>query len=726
VSYFRAPAMLSVITFMAFSSAHGATVFTVTTLDDDGPGSFRRAVYDSSSGDMIRFASGVVGEIVLSSEISVLSPKNLTIVGPGARVLSIYRPQAGRILNIPGNLHVSGLSFGQYTSTGGGIYGEGDGVFTDCAFLYNTAPPSESGGALFLKRGSWSFVRCTFDFNSSEKQGGAIGVAAGVSAISLTDCRFTGNEAIDGYGGAIVIADIENDQYLRSTTHYSIIHCDFAGNKALYGGALAVNVSDFDGSSYRPIGSIARSSFSFNLARLAGGAICDDGINDMISVQNSSFSSNSSAIQFQQSSSGSLVSCTIVRGSLSPFPPGEITPETSTVGVTKHSQNVQTVSVKNCIVALNSGTDVSGTFLSQGYNLIGNRDGSAGFGAPGDITGSTSLPKDPKLRDFDRHYGEDFPLPGSPVLDAGKNDAPTIDQHGHPRPVDFPGYPNAAGGDGSDIGALEVQPAKPYHTDFDGDGFPDLVLFKYATQQTAIWYLTKEGQVRTTAYGVTLPYQFGTSVRTHHIVGVTDMNSDGKPDYFAYHPLQSQTDWQDFLTVMLDNTTEVPFYEPHYPRLEVPRGWSIAGLADMTGDGLGDLILLEEATRRIAIWHLFWGQYRFFSAYGPFIPAGWSLAGLGDFDRDGKVDFLLANPGIGRTAIWYMKDNVKLRTVYGPNLVAGYAIVGVSDMNNDGKVDLVLENFSTRRLAYWFLSDYQRVGSAYGPALPAGYDLVGP
>ncbi len=49
------------------------------------------------------------------------------------------------------------------------------------------------------------------------------------------------------------------------------------------------------------------------------------------------------------------------------------------------------------------------------------------------------------------------PSPSSPVIDAGKAFSLTTDQRGDPRPFDFSGVSNVAGGDGSDIGAYEWQ-----------------------------------------------------------------------------------------------------------------------------------------------------------------------------------------------------------------------------------------------------------------------------
>lgn len=46
----------------------------------------------------------------------------------------------------------------------------------------------------------------------------------------------------------------------------------------------------------------------------------------------------------------------------------------------------------------------------------------------------------------------------SPALDAGHSGGPTTDQRGLPRPIDDPNTPNAADGDGSDIGTYEADP----------------------------------------------------------------------------------------------------------------------------------------------------------------------------------------------------------------------------------------------------------------------------
>lgn len=70
------------------------------------------------------------------------------------------------------------------------------------------------------------------------------------------------------------------------------------------------------------------------------------------------------------------------------------------------------------------------------------------------------VPIDPRLGPLARNGGltETHALiPNSPAIDKGSSFGLTADQRGLIRPADLANYANAAGGDGADIGALEVQ-----------------------------------------------------------------------------------------------------------------------------------------------------------------------------------------------------------------------------------------------------------------------------
>ena len=126
--------------------------------------------------------------------------------------------------------------------------------------------------------------------------------------------------------------------------------------------------------------------------------------------------------------------------------------------------NVSTVNARNTIIAKNTavtGPDVSGAATSQGFNLIGDNSGSMITPTIGDQIGTAASPIDPLLGFLQNNGGPTFTealLSGSTAIDGGQSSGSNTDQRGFTRPIDFPWIPNATGGDGSDIGAFEVQP----------------------------------------------------------------------------------------------------------------------------------------------------------------------------------------------------------------------------------------------------------------------------
>jgi CSLREA domain-containing protein len=117
-----------------------------------------------------------------------------------------------------------------------------------------------------------------------------------------------------------------------------------------------------------------------------------------------------------------------------------------------------TVTLKNTIVANSpsaSGGNCHGTPITNGgYNL--DSDNTCGFG-----TDNNSLSGvDPMLGDLEDNGGPTMThalLEGSPAIDKGDSFGESTDQRGLPRPSDFVGIVNAADGNGSDIGAFELQ-----------------------------------------------------------------------------------------------------------------------------------------------------------------------------------------------------------------------------------------------------------------------------
>ena len=136
-----------------------------------------------------------------------------------------------------------------------------------------------------------------------------------------------------------------------------------------------------------------------------------------------------------------------------------------------------TVHIGNTVVADNFGypggvytrQDAAGNFTSLGYNFIAASDGSIGFtnGVNGDHAGTSAAPLDPyfSFSVISAYNGGQTlnvtPLLGSPLIDQGNSFGVTTDQRGFARTVDFPQIANASGGDGSDIGAVELGSSFP-------------------------------------------------------------------------------------------------------------------------------------------------------------------------------------------------------------------------------------------------------------------------
>ncbi len=113
--------------------------------------------------------------------------------------------------------------------------------------------------------------------------------------------------------------------------------------------------------------------------------------------------------------------------------------------------------VKSTIVAnpLGGGSNCVGTVTSQGFNL--ESTDTCGLTQATDLTDA-----DPQLGALADNGGPTetmLPSGTSPALDKGLAGAAGSDQRGQTRTVDVPSVANAAGGDGTDIGAVELRPA---------------------------------------------------------------------------------------------------------------------------------------------------------------------------------------------------------------------------------------------------------------------------
>jgi VCBS repeat-containing protein len=346
-------------------------------------------------------------------------------------------------------------NFGGSGGSGGGVYFFGPTALTmtDCVVAGNTAGNAADGTAGGASGGGGG-------------GGGGLYVIGGI--LKLSGLSVSGNTAGDagfggtgGHGGGIftfpqVTTTITNSQIGNNITGKG---GDGLSGQGGSGGGIfntgplnMINCTVNDNAIKGPSGGGGSS----------GGGIFNDNV---LTMTNCTVSGNRTDLSFgrgggiyHNGSTLTLTNCTITGNAATnaSFQPGQ--------GV--HS--VRTTNIRNTIIAGNSGdrgADVSGTFNSQGHNLIGIVGDSTGF-TGGDQLGSAAAPLNARLGALADNGGRTFThalLAGSPALDAGdnalasdaNNNAPATDQRGSGRFADSTGTgANAV----VDIGSYEFHP----------------------------------------------------------------------------------------------------------------------------------------------------------------------------------------------------------------------------------------------------------------------------
>jgi titin len=268
-----------------------------------------------------------------------------------------------------------------------------------------------SGGGI-ASNAQLTVTDCYFDHNHAAFDGGAIHTYDGTGATAtIQRCTFTDNSVEPGGNGAAVCNGTFTTNFTNSVT-MTLTNCTFVGNHAVgsgaWGGALANSGTTM---------TVINCTITDNDADDGGGVITYRGT---ITLQNTVVANNTAATQGPDIDNG----------------------------------------------------QAQGTITSNGHNLIGNNSGgvSGSFtnGTNGDIVGI-----DPELGPLQNNGGPTMtsaPLSFSPVIDAGSAvGGLTTDQRGtnYPRVEDLNAFANATGGNGSDIGAVEV---RRFIVNITGDG----------------------------------------------------------------------------------------------------------------------------------------------------------------------------------------------------------------------------------------------------------------
>ncbi len=439
-----------------------AATITVTSTNDSGSGSLRAALAGANNGDIID-ATAVAGNITLTSgELSI--SRSVTLLGPGPAALTVSGNHASRVFNVTGaNVTIQGLTIANGQTAGldpgMGINAEGGAgsvvTVRDCVVTHNGT--LYRGGGIYNHPGvTMTVSNCTVNGNNAGGSGGGIYNEHGT--LSVANSTLSGNSAgTSSYGGG---GGIYNDGAYGSAT-LTLNASTLSGNSSGYVAGGVYN----DGTSGSAMLTLTACTLNNNSASGSyGGGIYNEAYpsgSASVTVNTCTFTGNSASggggIQngFMGNAALKVNACTFSSNSANVG---------SAIFNYNSSGKTVTLEIGNTILNQPSGTgqsinNTSGTVTSRGYNLSSDDGGNV-------LNAATDQHyTDPKLGPLQNNGGPTFThalSPGSPAIDKGKTNAVTglvssTDQRGLPRPVDFAPVANASGGDGSDIGAFEMQ-----------------------------------------------------------------------------------------------------------------------------------------------------------------------------------------------------------------------------------------------------------------------------
>jgi hypothetical protein len=444
----------------------GDPVTVTTTADNGDPGSLRELIAHSAPGQTIIVPAGTYtltqGELMIA--------KDLTISGHGAGDTVISGGGASRVFEVNGdrasdriNVTISGVTIRDGVASNPSGFAEGGGVLNLNANLTlqnvvvanNKADASGSngtrggevfGGGIANVEGTLKLLDSNVISNSANAVGGGGlarggGVASTSGTFSIDGSAFEANTA-DARGrlgaarGGGIYADLApSPSSISSSTIDRNVADASPGPGELVGSIVGGGAELLENAPLR----ITGTTIAGNIGRVPGGDGDGGGLD---TVGNGTTTLSSDTV-----SSNSLEGASSGRG-------GNL------------SGSAEDVEIENTIISGGAGPAGSENCgspdrdpTSPGFNL--DSLDQCGFHAPGDQVNT-----DPLLGPLADNGGPTPTLalaPNSPALDKGSAFGLVTDQRGVPRPSDFPSIPNTAGGDGSDIGAFELQAPNPIH-----------------------------------------------------------------------------------------------------------------------------------------------------------------------------------------------------------------------------------------------------------------------
>ncbi|HEY1377735.1 MAG TPA: right-handed parallel beta-helix repeat-containing protein [Gemmataceae bacterium] len=185
--------------------------FTVTTLNDAGPGSLRQAILDANAdtqADDVVFTPGLTGTITLATGPLTVA-NSLTITGPAGNGIAVSGNNASQVFTVAGtgltvlfrNLEITGGN----ATTGGGVFTGANAVTFDTDWVHGNRTTGAGGGIAGAAGATITVRNSAVTGNTAAGAGGGLFVTVGyggAATILIQDSTLSGNSA-GGVGGGI-------------------------------------------------------------------------------------------------------------------------------------------------------------------------------------------------------------------------------------------------------------------------------------------------------------------------------------------------------------------------------------------------------------------------------------------------------------------------------------------------------------------------------------------
>ena len=402
--------VLVVATALIPVHAAAALPFPVDSLANSGTGSLRAAIAAANANpgeDTIPISA--TGTIGLTAELPPITG-SVAITGPGASSLTVER--------------VAATQFGIFAFT--------SGITSSISGLTVSGGLWTEGGGIFNENSSLTLTRVVVEDNEAVNTGGSDVGATGGGILSV--------------GPLTVRESVIRDNVARAIGGTNLNFAVGGGINAF--GALTVDRSTISGNIVEALG-----GDSNTVTALGGGlrALGDS------TVERSTISDNSALAVEGATSNGAIGGG--IQGVKMTLTSSTVTGNSLQSDDTAEGANIQLDSpetlISNTIVSRPIGAaSCSKPHGSGGFNL--DEDGSCDFGHGSDLA-NVAAGLEPILRLNGGATPTHALLENSAAVDRGNSFGSTLDQRGLPRPVDLATRSNSEGGDGADIGAVELQ-----------------------------------------------------------------------------------------------------------------------------------------------------------------------------------------------------------------------------------------------------------------------------